>query len=83
MTAAVNQARLDLLGMRRSPGAAVTAATHAPVTPSPAARDAETLGQQVERELASERRALDRLQASLSSLPRHDTVLGSLLDVSA
>ncbi|MBQ0932102.1 hypothetical protein KAK07_19915 [Ideonella sp. 4Y16] len=80
---AVTQARLETLGPRRDPRAAVPAATHRPPTPSPAAQNAEALGRQLEQEMQSERRALERLQASLKSLPRHDPVLGSLLDVSA
>ena len=83
LQAAVTQARLESLGMRRDPAAAVPAATHKPPTPSPAARQAEMLGREAEQALAAEQRSLQRLQASLASLPKHDPVLGSLLDVSA
>ena len=81
--AAVSQARLESVGMRRDPRAAVVAATQTPPTPAPAAREAESLGEQARLALESEQRALARLQASLKSLPRHDPVLGTLLDVSA
>ena len=83
MSAALTQARQESLTPQRAPEAAVPAATRMPPTPAQSVRDAEYLSREAEAELASQRRMLERLQASLASLPRHDPVLGSLLDVSA
>lgn len=88
MSIAVAQARLEAgVDSRTVPrGAAPPALTHSPapqVQISAAAQQAEAMGRQLEQSLTQERRALEQMQAVLRSLPRHDPVIGRLLDLSA
>jgi hypothetical protein len=84
---AVSQARMDSSSARlaRSTDGPATPPT-APAAragPSPALRQAEQLGAQLEAELAYQRMALYQFQANLRAMRNGDKPPGQLLDVSA
>lgn len=82
MRIAIDQARLEAMAAAR---AASRGGAPAPVVQrsNTAAQHAEALGEQIALALAQERQALAQMQATLRSLPSHDPVIGTLLDLSA